>query len=169
MWERGGLKMGRAEAVKGPRRVCIAPSCLVHFRWPGPRAASIIQRLIKLTFRPALSTSVLPVLCPPLTMTLVSHRQGRSENRLRESTQAEAVIVGWADMEGREAGVERAFGEGAEEPLFNFTLTFHIREKAESGVLCHPATQGPLKSSLSGFSSEVSCQETKKRGKEWVD
>lgn len=44
-----------------------------------------------------------------------------------------------------------------------------MREKAESGVLCHPATQRPLKSRLSGFSSEVSSQETKRgRGKEWV-
>lgn len=68
--------------------------------------------------------------------------------------------------EGRGAGVERVFGEGAEDPLFNFTRSFQMREKAESGVLCHPATQGPLKSSLSGFSSEVSSQETKKRGKE---
>lgn len=44
-----------------------------------------------------------------------------------------------------------------------------MREKAESGVLCHPATQRPLKSRLSGFSSEVSSQETKRaQGKEWV-
>lgn len=61
--------------------------------------------------------------------------------------------------------MERVFGEGAENPLFNFTRSFQIREKAESGVLCHPATQGPLKSSLSGFSSEVSSQETKKEEK----
>lgn len=64
---------------------------------------------------------------------------------------------------GGEQRVERVFREGAEDPLFNFTRSFQMREKAESGVLCHPATQGPLKSSLSGFSSEVSSQETKKR------
>lgn len=75
----------------------------------------------------------------------------------------------WRGGEGRGAGVERVFREGAEDPLFNFTRSFQMREKAESGVLCHPATQGPLKSSLSGFSSEVSSQETKKEEKnEWA-
>lgn len=90
---------------KEVRRACFAPSCLVHFRWPGPCATSIIQRLIALTFRPALSTPMLPVLCHPLTITPVSHRMGRSENQRRESTQAEAGD-GRVTLEGREEGLQ---------------------------------------------------------------
>lgn len=60
---------------------------------------------------PAPSTPGLPVLCPPLTITLVSHRQGRSENRLRQSTQARA-------------GLPRVFGEGVRGgPPFSISLS----------------------------------------------
>lgn len=93
------------DGKKEARRACFAPSCLVHFRWPGPCATSIIQRLIALTFKPAPPTPMLPVLCPPLTITLVSHRIGRSENQRRESTQAEAGD-GRVTLEGREEGLQ---------------------------------------------------------------
>ncbi|KAI9541015.1 hypothetical protein NQZ68_034776 [Dissostichus eleginoides] len=73
------------------RGVCIGPSCSVRLQVTRP-PAPITQRLMELTFRRALPTPGLPVLCQPLTKPRVSHRQGRSENRARESTQAEVEL-----------------------------------------------------------------------------
>lgn len=63
------------------------------------------------------------------------------------------------------AGAVGLSGKGAENPLFNIAWSFQIREKTESGVLCHPATLGPLKSSLS-VSQERCLLKRQKRGEE---
>lgn len=152
-----------SDGEKEARRECLAPSRLVHFRWPGPRATSITQSLTELTFRPAPATSRLPVLCQPLTITLVSHRLGRSENQRRESTQAEAGDGG-VMLEGREEGLQG----GSWGPSFQSRSGFPNERKSRV-VSSVTLPQRLLKSRLSGFSSEVSSQETKRgRGKEWV-
>lgn len=122
---------------KRSEEACFAPSCLVHFRWPGPCATSIMQRLIELTFRPAPLTPRLPVLCHPLTITLVSHRLGRSENRRRSPPRPRQGTAGWCWRVER-----RVFGEGAEDPLFNLAQVFQVRVKAEWCPLspCHTET-----------------------------
>ena len=151
-----------AEAAKGPRRVCSDPSCLVHFRWPGPRAASIIQRLIELTFRRALPTPGLPVLCQPLTIPLVSHRQGRSENRPRESTQAEAGMVGWGGG-GREGLQGGSWG-----PPFQFHSVFPNERKGREWCPLSPCHTGTFKKQPQWFLKWGVFSRDKKRGKEWV-
>lgn len=152
-----------SDGEKEARRACLAASRLVHFRWPGPCATSITQSLIELTFRLAPSTPGLPVLCQPLTISPVSHRLGRSENRWRESTQAEAGDGG-VMLEGREEGLQG----GSWGPSFQSRSGFPNERKSRV-VSSVTLPQRLLKSRLSGFSSEVSSQETKRgRGKEWV-
>lgn len=130
------VRAGEKEA----RRAWFAPSCLVHFRWPGPCATSIIERLIELTFRPAPSTPGLPVLCQPLTITPVSHRLGRSENQRRDSTQAEAGDGG-VTLEGREEGL---LG-GSWGPSFQSRSGFPNERKSREWCPLSPCHTGTFK------------------------
>lgn len=82
----------------------------------------------------------------------------------------EGVHPGWGRGRRGDVGGERGGSSGRElRTLFSISLRFSKWAKKQSGVLCHPDTQRLLKSCLSGFSSEVSSQETKRgRGNEWV-
>lgn len=160
---RGRIKEEKRKSCKRAKEGCTGPSCLVHFRWPGPRAASIIQRLIELTFRPALWTPRLPVLCQPLTIPLVSHRQGRSENRPRESTQTEAGMVGWGDR-GREGLRGGSWG-----PPFQFHSVFPNERKGREWCPLSPCHTGTFKKQPQCFLKwGVFSRDKKEEKNEWA-
>lgn len=169
MCKRETWRGGESRSCKKNRAGEHALSNLVWciFRWPGPHAASIIQRLIELTFRPALSTPGLPVLCQPLTIPLVSHRQGRSENRPGESTQAEAGTVGccWGGAGG--AGVEGLQG-GSWGPPFQFHPVFPNERKGREWCPLSPCHTGTFKKQPQWFLKWGVFSRDKKRGEEWV-
>lgn len=135
------------------------------FRRPGPRAASIIQRLIELTFRPALLTPRLPVLCHPLTIPLVSHRQGRSENQPGESTQAVAGMVGRCSGEGSKGrGVLQGGSWG---PPFQFHSVFPNERKGREWCPLSPCHLGTFKKQPQWFLKWGVFSRQKKEKNEW--
>lgn len=94
--------------------------------------------------------------------TAVSHRQGRSENRLRESTQAEAGMVGWGGG-GREGLQGGSWG-----PPFQFHSVFPNERKGREWCPLSPCHTGTFKKQPQWFLKWGVFSRDKKRGKEWV-